>query len=251
MKRPTSIPIVPPAWTKQAAALLAALLSATGCAALREAPVLPRDLPTMQQIYDQHHQRQAQDALTAARAVAQQRTAATGGVPDGDRALAAFSRSAYNEIELLFPRLPNPTLVMYVDPHLTAAGYPVPGYTTAFPLYEKVEYALPGEAPPPARSPIELRPTPTVADPLPPALVAPPGSATGIRPALVAQPADLTAAPPTAARRTATPARRAARHRRGARRLPPLPEPAPMVAVPAVAPAPPPASAWPASWGDR
>lgn len=251
MKRPTSIPIVPPAWTRQAAALLAALLSATGCAALREAPVLPRDLPTMQQIYDQHHQRQARDDLTAARAVAQQRVAATGGVPDGDRALAAFSRSAYNEIELLFPRLPNPTLVMYVDPHLTTAGYPVPGYTTAFPLYEKVEYALPGEAPPPARSPIELRPTPTVADLLPPAPMAPPDSATGAGPALVAQPANLTGATPAAARRTVAPARRTARNRRSARRLPPLPEPAPVVAVPAVAPTPPAPPPWPTSWGDR
>ena len=44
----------------------------------------------------------------------------------------------------MFPRLPNPTLVMYIFPHLAGdAGAPVPGYTTAFPMYEQVEYALP------------------------------------------------------------------------------------------------------------
>ena len=45
-----------------------------------------------------------------------------------------------------FPRLPNPSLVMYVFPHLAGAERtPVPGYATTFPLYERVEYALPGE----------------------------------------------------------------------------------------------------------
>lgn len=46
-----------------------------------------------------------------------------------------------------FQRLPNPDLVMYVFPHLARGRYPVPGYYTAFPLYETVEYALPGELP--------------------------------------------------------------------------------------------------------
>ena len=58
-------------------------------------------------------------------------------------------RDALNEIDVLFPRLSNPTLVMYVFPHL-AGGAPVPGYATAFPLYEGVEYALPGEVPAPS-----------------------------------------------------------------------------------------------------
>ncbi|MGH7395628.1 MAG: TIGR03751 family conjugal transfer lipoprotein, partial [Candidatus Methylomirabilales bacterium] len=54
---------------------------------------------------------------------------------------------AHTEIEALFPALPNPQLVLYVYPHLGEDGAPVPGYATAFPLYERVEYALPGEAP--------------------------------------------------------------------------------------------------------
>ena len=60
---------------------------------------------------------------------------------------ASYTRTAANELELLFPRLPNPDIYIYVTPHLaTDERVPVPGYTTAVPLYERVEYALPGEA---------------------------------------------------------------------------------------------------------
>ena len=59
---------------------------------------------------------------------------------------SAYTRTARNELELLFPRLPNPDVYIHVLPHLaTDARVPVPGYTTAVPLYERVEYALPGE----------------------------------------------------------------------------------------------------------
>ena len=37
---------------------------------------------------------------------------------------------------------------MYVFPHLAGTErVPVPGYATTFPLYERIEYALPGEVP--------------------------------------------------------------------------------------------------------
>ena len=64
---------------------------------------------------------------------------ACGGAP-------AYTRTAANELELLFPRLPNPDVYIYVPAHLaTELRIPVPGYTTAVPLYDRVEYALPGE----------------------------------------------------------------------------------------------------------
>ncbi|GEM_PF-2041829 len=45
--------------------------------------------------------------------------------------LAGYTRTAYNEIEPFPPRLPNPTLVMYVFPHLTGSeAVPVTGYAT-------------------------------------------------------------------------------------------------------------------------
>ena len=57
-----------------------------------------------------------------------------------------YTRTAANELELLFPRLPNPDIFIHVPAHLaTDLRIPVPGYTTAVPLYDRVEYALPGE----------------------------------------------------------------------------------------------------------
>ena len=70
----------------------------------------------------------------------------------------AYTRTAANELDLLFPRLPNPDVYIYVPPHLaTELRIPVPGYTTAVPLYYRVEYALPGEGGA-ARGPSEARP---------------------------------------------------------------------------------------------
>ncbi|AYA39145.1 TIGR03751 family conjugal transfer lipoprotein [Xenorhabdus nematophila] len=56
-----------------------------------------------------------------------------------------YSRSAAQEISQQFPRLPNPDMVMYIFPHLVAGNTPIPGYSTVFPFYSQVQYALPGE----------------------------------------------------------------------------------------------------------
>jgi conjugative transfer region lipoprotein (TIGR03751 family) len=57
-----------------------------------------------------------------------------------------YTRTARNEVHRQFQRLPNPDLVMYVYPHLAGTDpVPVPGYTTVFPLYQRVQYAMPGE----------------------------------------------------------------------------------------------------------
>jgi len=58
----------------------------------------------------------------------------------------SYTRHAQNEIYSQFHRLPNPDLVMYVFPHLAGTDpVPVPGYSTVFPLYQRVQYAMPGE----------------------------------------------------------------------------------------------------------
>ena len=57
-----------------------------------------------------------------------------------------YTRTARNEIYRQFQRLPNPDLVMYMFPHLAGTDpVPVPGYTTVFPLYQRIQYAMPGE----------------------------------------------------------------------------------------------------------
>jgi conjugative transfer region lipoprotein (TIGR03751 family) len=61
-------------------------------------------------------------------------------------AQSAYTRTAGNEVQRQFHRLPNPDLVMYVFPHLAGSDpVPVPGYSTVFPLYQRVQYAMPGE----------------------------------------------------------------------------------------------------------
>jgi conjugative transfer region lipoprotein (TIGR03751 family) len=67
---------------------------------------------------------------------------------DERRDLDTYTREQRNEIRQLFPTLPNPEYVMYVYPHITDKGRPVPGYSTAFRLYESEQYALPGEIAP-------------------------------------------------------------------------------------------------------
>lgn len=61
--------------------------------------------------------------------------------------LDSYTRTAGNEAKNLFPRLPNPDLVMYIYPHLspTEEPVPIPGYTTVFPFYGRIQYAQPGE----------------------------------------------------------------------------------------------------------
>lgn len=61
--------------------------------------------------------------------------------------LINYTRTAQNEIYNQFKRLPNPDLVMFVFPHLTKGDnpVPVPGYSTVFPFYHNVQYAMPGE----------------------------------------------------------------------------------------------------------
>jgi conjugative transfer region lipoprotein (TIGR03751 family) len=66
---------------------------------------------------------------------------AAGGAAD----LHGYTQQAHNEIEQVFPLLPNPQLVLFVFPHLSAEGAPVPGYSTAFPMYAVDQYAMPGE----------------------------------------------------------------------------------------------------------
>jgi conjugative transfer region lipoprotein (TIGR03751 family) len=118
---------------------LVTIASLTGCATSKD-HILPQGGPSMKEVYDAHFEQTRQHDIQGAR----QRV---GSRPDGGPSahLAGWSSEAQTEIGQLFPRLPNPDLVMYVFPHLSADGHPVPGYATSFPMYESVQYALPGE----------------------------------------------------------------------------------------------------------
>ena len=83
-----------------------------GCASTKET-VLPQDGPSMKTIYEEHVVEMNARDPQVIRGELGNRPILT-----GDAALQGYTRDAFNEIDVLFPRLPNPTLVMYVFPHL-------------------------------------------------------------------------------------------------------------------------------------
>lgn len=113
-----------------------------GCATSKES-LFPQGGKTMKNIYEQQMAESHSDDIDAARA----------NVIDNKPVsfnMATENTSPINQsidkVDQTFPQIPNPTLAMYVFPHLAGVDEaPVPGYVTAFPLYTQVYYALPGE----------------------------------------------------------------------------------------------------------
>lgn len=123
-----------------ATSLISALLLG-GCSTTKDT-VLPQDGKPMKQIYEEHFERIGEQRTDRAREQLGR------GPGSSESNLHGYVRDVHSEISATFPRLLNPTLVMFVFPHLAGPeGVPVPGYATSFPMYERVEYALPGEVP--------------------------------------------------------------------------------------------------------
>lgn len=138
-----------------------------GCARDSKDHLLPQNGPTMKEVYDNHFS--GGDSLYVDDPLNEEHKEKTHGdevdddsencvspppvivfgkrpIHAGDVDLDGYTRSAHTEIQSIFTRLPNPTLVMYIYPHLAGSDrHPVPGYSTVFPLYKTVQYALPGE----------------------------------------------------------------------------------------------------------
>lgn len=123
----------------------AALIS--GCSTSKD-ELLPHGNNTMLTVWDQGtsgtggsaSNRQLLDARSALRRPLEQDPRVTAD------ANSTFARTSQNEIYSQFKRLPNPDLLMYIFPHLAGSDpATVPGYTTVFPLYQRVQYAMPGE----------------------------------------------------------------------------------------------------------
>jgi len=140
---------MPSNWIKTAA-LAAAIAVLGGCATSKE-KLLPHGENTMMDIWQQESAGPGATGRTADRRLLDARQSLRRTLTDADVQAAAAeqmrcTRSARNEVYRQFQRLPNPDLVMYVYPHLAGTDpVPVPGYTTVFPLYQRVQYAMPGE----------------------------------------------------------------------------------------------------------
>jgi conjugative transfer region lipoprotein (TIGR03751 family) len=138
-----------PTWIDRPLILLAAVTVLAGCAT-RSEQLLPRGEHTMLDIW-QHETGGGAGGSQAGRQLLDARQRLRRPLTDADVQAApaqnaAYTRTATNEIYRQFHRLPNPDLVMYVYPHLAGTDpVPVPGYSTVFPLYQRVQYAMPGE----------------------------------------------------------------------------------------------------------
>jgi len=112
--------------------ILISVLVVAGCSS-QETKLLPENGPNILQIYKSH----VTTSGTEPKMYRQLR--------NGRRDLAGYTRTASNEIDQRFPLLPNPELSLYVFPHMSKKGHPIPGYSTTFMMYQKDEYAMPGE----------------------------------------------------------------------------------------------------------
>jgi len=125
-----------------------ALASVSACTTSKE-KLLPHDETTMLDIWNQETGG-GSASLAGRRLLDARQPLKRALIDDADGhardANVPYTRTAANEIYRQFERLPNPDLVMYVFPHLAGGEpTPVPGYTTVFPFYQRVQYAMPGE----------------------------------------------------------------------------------------------------------
>ncbi|EBG5295268.1 TIGR03751 family conjugal transfer lipoprotein [Salmonella enterica subsp. enterica] len=121
--------------------VLAALLL-VGCSTSKD-EILPPGDGTMLDLW--------QNKASNARTTTEARSVLRRGLTDAEMATRqtleeSYTRDAQNEIQQLFPRLPNPDMVIYIYPHMAGnEPAPVPGYSSVFSFYSRVQYALPGE----------------------------------------------------------------------------------------------------------
>ncbi|UQI28510.1 TIGR03751 family conjugal transfer lipoprotein [Pseudomonas bijieensis] len=131
-------------WIEAKVTILVAI-ALTGCATNTE-DLLSHDGSTMMEVWNQQASgsadgRIAQQLLDARQALRRPLTE-----PLVPSFTTPYTRTAHTEIQRQFHRLPNPDLVMYVFPHRAGTeAVPVPGYSTVFPLHQRVQYAMPGE----------------------------------------------------------------------------------------------------------
>ena len=138
-----TLPFWPTPQTRVLGALaLVAMLGACTAIGPRSSP-LPQDGPTLVDVYKSHMET---EGAGGAGTRSPRRDLPLRAVDDDD--LTQERRAGLDPLQQRFERLPNPDLGMTVYPHLARGHYPVPGYVTVFPMYERVEYAMPGEVPP-------------------------------------------------------------------------------------------------------
>jgi|GEM_PF-1544458 len=119
--------------------VVSSVFALLGCASHID-KVIPKELPTMKQIYDEKTGSGSTDVLRQREADIRARP-----INSSEDYLSELPPRAA-QIDHLFPALPNPELYMYVKPHAIGnSGIAVPAYMTRFTLYDRTHYALPNE----------------------------------------------------------------------------------------------------------
>lgn len=102
--------------------------------------VIPVPEHDMKEVYDRHMQGIGGGDLYDKRSLIRRP------MVEGDVVLSDYVRTEKTQLESRFKTLPNPTMYMFVAPHLAAdSQVPIPGYLTEFRMWERDHYALPGE----------------------------------------------------------------------------------------------------------
>jgi len=123
---------------KKLAVVALAAVTLAGCA--NKDAMIPRPESNMQDIYGQAMGSMGEGRLMDERAVLRR------SMVESDTDYSNYVRDEANQLQSKFSLLPNPTMYMFVAPHLaTADGVPVPGYLTEFKMYTRDHYAMPGE----------------------------------------------------------------------------------------------------------
>jgi conjugative transfer region lipoprotein (TIGR03751 family) len=138
--------IMPANWIKvlslvtHTVVITSSLALTSGCASSVK-KVVKEDQPTMEAIYNAYAGADEQAAYDMRKRELQQRDA----LSHPGSAQLGFPPQV-NQLKHLYPRLPNPELFMYVRPHAVGqTGAPIPAYITRFTMYDREQYALPGE----------------------------------------------------------------------------------------------------------
>lgn len=125
------------------------MLDLTACTSMHD--ILPKQGPSMEHIYDGMGKNgvpnNAQDDAPNASDEKEEFTEARKNMSrlqtkSTDLSQSVSVKYTWNH----FHKVPNPTLTLYIYPHLSGSDeLPIPGYTTAFNAYEKDHYALPND----------------------------------------------------------------------------------------------------------
>ena len=119
--------------------LTTTLISMLGACSSKD-NIIPVPESDMKSVYENHMQGSGEGRLFDKRSLMRRP------MIEGDVDLSQYVRTEKNQLESKFKLLPNPTMYMFVAPHLASEDQvPIPGYLTEFKMWESDNYAIPGE----------------------------------------------------------------------------------------------------------